>query len=560
VTNKAIARHLRLAADLIELTGGNAFRARAFGSAARTIERMDEPAAALAAEGSLTEVAGIGKGLADEIAALVETGRLGVVAEILAVLPPGLLDVLRVKGLGPKKVRVLWQELDVTSLDALEGAAVSGRIAALSGFGKKTQQNILEQVERLRTYAGKARYADVYDEVDALLRAVRALPAVARADVAGAFRRQMEVVEEIVVVAAGEAPALREALAHLGLRVETDGEVVARGHLPAGLPVRVLHAAPEGYGRTLWAATGSDQHVEQFVHHAGMPGAARDEVTIYAAAGLPFIPPPLREGDGEVEAAAKNALPRLLTVEDLKGSLHNHTTASDGTDTLEEMVRAARARGFEYLGVCDHSQSLKIASGLSVDRLLAQIEEIHTLNARLEAEGVRFRVLTGTECDILADGELDYPDEVLEKLDHVVASIHSLFKLGIAEQTRRLVRAVESGRVDIMGHLTGRLLLRRDGYRVDHEEVLAACAAHGVAVEVNANPYRLDLDWRWVRRAAEQGILISINPDAHSTGELDNDRWGVAVAQKGWLTPAQCLNAKSADDLLAWLRARRARS
>jgi DNA polymerase (family 10) len=557
MTNKAVARHLQLAADLIELTGGNAFRARAYASAGRRIERMDEAVEALADADALTDLVGIGKGLAAEVGELLATGRLPAVTEILQTLPPGLLDVLRVKGLGPKKVRTLWQELAVTSLDDLEAAAVAGRVAALPGFGKKTQQNVLDQIERLQAYAGQAHYAQVADEVEALLRAVRAADGVTRADVAGAFRRQLEVVDAVVLVVEAGADAVRAALAGLGVPLQPDGDGALRGTLPFGLPLVVHPATPDGYGRVLWAATGSEAHVEAFVERFGKPHEAAREEVVYTSVGLPAVPPALREGAGELEAAARGALPRLITVEDFRGTLHNHTTASDGTATLREMAEAARALGLEYLGVADHSRSLKIANGLSVERLLAQGEEIAALNAAYEAEGVPFRLFSGTECDVLGDGALDFPDDVLARLDLVVASIHSLFKLGVEEQTARLVRAAENPHVDVLGHPTGRLLLRRDGYAIDHEAVIAACARTGTAIELNANPWRLDLDWRWLHRATDAGVLIAINPDAHATIELANVRWGVAVAQKGWLTPAQCLNTKSAAALTAWLAGER---
>ncbi|HLT47864.1 MAG TPA: helix-hairpin-helix domain-containing protein [Rubricoccaceae bacterium] len=557
MTNKAVARHLKLAADLIELTGGNAFRARAYASAARRIEQLPEAVEALASADELTDVAGVGKGLAAEVAELIETGRLPAVTEILQTLPPGLLDVLRVKGLGPKKVRTLWQELEVTSLDALEAAAVAGRIAELPGFGKKTQQNVLDQIERLQAYAGKAHYAQVADEVEALLRALRASEDVGRADVAGAFRRQLEVVEAVEVVVEASAEAATRALAALGVAVQPDGDGVLRGPLPFGLPLVVHPATRAHYGRVLWAATGSEAHVEAFVERHGMPGETGDEEVVYTSAGLPFVPPALREGTGEIEAAAEGRLPHLITVEDFRGTLHNHTTASDGTASLREMAEAARALGLDYIAICDHSQSLKIANGLSVERLMAQVEEIERLNAEYAAAGVGFRVFSGTECDVLRDGALDYPDDVLERLDFVVASIHSLFKLGVEEQTARLVRAAENPHVDVLGHPTGRLLLRRDGYAIDHEAVIEACARTGTALELNANPWRLDVDWRWLRRATEAGVLVAINPDAHSTGELENVRWGVSVAQKGWLTPEQCLNTRSTEAFAAWLDGRR---
>ena len=265
----------------------------------------------------------------------------------------------------------------------------------------------------------------------------------------------------------------------------------------------------------------------------------------------------MREDDGELDAAADDTLPQLITVGDLRGTLHNHSTYSDGAHTLRQMAEAARAMGLEYFGVCDHSRSLQIANGLSIERLREQAEEVRALNAAFAADGgPPFRIFHGSECDILRDGSLDYPDDVLAELDFVVASIHSHFNMTEDEATERLIRAAEHPHVAILGHLTGRLLLSREGYPVDHSRVIAACAAHGVAIEVNANPYRLDIDWRYVREATAQGVPIAINPDAHAIDGLEDVQWGVAVARKGWLTPAQCLNAKSADDFAAWLSAR----
>ncbi len=333
------------------------------------------------------------------------------------------------------------------------------------------------------------------------------------------------------------------------------------GRMPlSGLPVTVFRPEPESFGRALWAATGSEAHLAAFVDRFGVPGEASDEAVVFSAAGLPWIPPALREGDGELNAAARGQLPRLVTVADLRGSLHNHSTWSDGAHTVREMAEAARARGLEYFGLCDHSRSLHVANGLSAERLLAQIEEVRALNADYASAGLGFRILAGTECDVLADGSLDFPDSVLAGLDLVVASVHSRFDMSEAEATARVVRAVSNPHVDILGHPTARLLLRRDGYPLDHRAVLDACAATGTAVELNASPWRLDVDWRWLRYASARGVLVSINPDAHHADELDNVAWGVAVAQKGWLTPSGCLNALPADRLRSWLAARRRRA
>ncbi|MEM1043318.1 MAG: PHP domain-containing protein [Bacteroidota bacterium] len=555
MTNKHIARRLKQTADLIELTGGNAFRARAYAGAARAVDRMDEAVLQLVEQGDLNGVQGIGKGIAAEIDVLVETGSLPSLDRIVESLPPGLLDVLRVKGLGPKKVRTLWTDLGVTSLDALEAAAASGQIASLSGFGTKTQTSILGSIERLKQYRARRRYRDAVGTVAPLLDALRSAGGVERAEVAGEVRRKMDTVGEAALVVSGDDEAIRAVLAEHAVPGDASGPFFA-GTVGDGLRLRVVLADAETFAAIWWRETGSAAHVAAFTEAHGEP-AEETEEAIYASAGLAFITPELREGEGGLEAAAEGSLPDLVTVADLRGSLHNHSTYSDGAHTLRQMAEAARAMGLEYFGICDHSRSLQIASGLSVERLREQGAEVRALNAEFAGDsGSAFRLFHGSECDVLRDGTLDYPDDVLADLDFVVASVHIHFNMTEAEATERIIRAVSNPHVDVLGHPTGRLLLAREGYPLDHARVIEACAAHGVAIELNANPYRLDLDWRWVRTATSQGVLISINPDAHAIDGLDDVRWGVAAARKGWLTADQCLNAKSADDFAAWLAAR----
>ncbi|MDX1438991.1 MAG: helix-hairpin-helix domain-containing protein [Rubricoccaceae bacterium] len=558
MTNKAIAKQLKLASNLIELTGGNEFKARAFSSGARTIEQLSEPVEKLVQEGSLTEVQGIGKSIAKDITELVETGDMSLITDLLSAIPTGLLDVLQVKGLGPKKVRTLWQQLDVTSLETLETAAASGQIASLQGFGAKTAENIVSSIEQLRAYAGQLHYAEANGFINELIKALEAADGIERAEATGEFRRQLEVIGDVVVVVEGEASAILDALAENKVTLEQpDNGGPLRGETHYGLPITIHKASHESYGRTVWATTGSESHIAAFVEQHGMPTDASEESTIYETKGLAFIHPAMRENMGELEAAADGSLPQLIEDKDLKGTLHNHTTYSDGAHSLREMIEETRSMDLSYFGVCDHSQSLQVAHGLPIEKLLRQIEEVASLNSEFaENDADPFRVFSGTECDILADGSMDYPDEILEQLDVVVASIHTNFGLSEAKQTDRLIAAVSNPHVDILGHPTGRLLLRREGYKIDHEAVLQACAETNTAVEINANPWRLDLDWRWVRRATALGIPIAINPDAHAKSQLHFMRWGVSVAQKGWLTASQCLNALSADDLADWLHNR----
>ena len=560
MTNQDIARALGETADLIELTGGNPYRANAFNRAARSVRGLERPAADLLDDGSLTDVGGIGDAMAEHIEDLVRTGSFEQHDELQSAVPPGLLDMLRVKGLGTSRVRTIWKDLDVTSLDELEQAAMADRITTLDGFGAKTQENILENVRLLRRYDARRRYADALSDVRPLLDALQADLNVSRAELTGPMRRRLETVERATLLVAAPASTLRSLLEkHLDELAEADdaetpgSTVTWTGRLPSGLPVAVTRTETERFGTDWWRMTGSEDHVAAVEAQAGSLEDCEAEADLYAAAGLAFVPPELREGQGEVEAAARDALPSLLTLDDLQGSLHNHSTYSDGAHSLRQMAEAARDLGLSYFGICDHSQSLRVANGLTPEEVQKQQREIQSLNEEYAADGADFRIFSGIESDILKDGSLDYDDEILERFDLIVASVHTGFSMTEAEATERIVRAVSNPYTRILGHPTGRLLLVREGYSIDHRRVIEACAEHDVAIELNANPYRLDIDWRWVHDAIDAGVLIAINPDAHATGELENVRWGVEVARKGWLTADNCLNAKSLDDFADWI-------
>ncbi len=552
MTNKEIASVLQETADLIELTDGNPHRARAFSRAARSLGNLEDAVTDRLTDGTLTHVGGIGDAMADHVADVAETGTFPLHDELLNAIPPGLLDVMRVKGLGTKRTRRLWQELDVTSLDELETVAETDRITNLSGFGTKTQQNILENVRQLRRYDEQWRLSDAWSEASSVLGTLRALDAVQQAEPTGALRRRMETIEQIDIIVATTAPAALHDWADERFEVSSTNDEKLTGTLPQGIPLHLHLSSPDRFGTQWWRTTGSAPHREAFESAYGTPDAHATEDSLFEAADLPVIPAELRENRGEIDAAENNALPSLLTVEDLQGCLHNHSTYSDGSASLERMAQAARSRGFSYFGICDHSQSLQIANGLSPDDLRKQHEEVQRLNEEFDDDS--FRIFHGIESDILRDGALDYEDDLLAMLDFVVASVHTGFSMTEDEATERVVRAVQNPHTRILGHPTGRLLLSRDGYPLDHARVITACAEHDVALELNANPYRLDLDWRWVQTAIEQGTLISINPDAHSTEELDNVTWGVAVGRKGWLTPEHCLNAQPLADFSDWIR------
>lgn len=554
MSNKEIARILQETADLIELTGGNPYRAQAFARAARSLRSLEEAVTRRLEKETLTEISGIGDAMADHIGELHESGSFQQYDELLNAVPPGLLDVLRVNGLGTKRTRRLWKELDITSLEDLEAAAEEDRIQELDGFGRKTQDKLLESVHQLRRYDAQWHYAKAITTARPLLRHLRSIEEIDRAEVTGALRRQMETVEEIELLASTSHPdVLVEELDSFLEESPDRTEQLLEGRLEEGLPFKLHLTTPDRFGTDWWRTTGSSEHRDAFVSTYGSPGPHASEDALFSAAGVPAVPPPLREGRGELDAAGENTLPSLLTADDLNGCLHNHSTYSDGSDTLWAMAEAARNLGYSYFGICDHSQSLQIASGLSPEEVRQQQDELDQMNEEYADSDPSFRVFSGIESDILRDGSLDYEEEVLADFDFVVASVHTGFSMSKAEATERIIKAVRNPYTRILGHPTGRLLLRREGYPIDHDRVIEACAEHDVAIELNGNPYRLDLDWRWIRSATEQGVLISINPDAHSTSELKNVRWGVAVAQKGWLTPEHCLNAKSLPAFTRWI-------
>ena len=551
MTNKEIAAVLDETADLIELTNGNPHRARAFSRAARSLGDMNDTVTARLSDDTLREVSGIGDAMVDHVTDIVDTGTFPLHDELLNAIPPGLIDVLKVKGLGTKRTRRLWQELDITSLDELERAATDDRITELSGFGAKTQQNILDNVRQLRAYENKWRLADAWSTAAPLLDDLRTLASVERAEPTGALRRTLEIVEHVDVIVSTTAPdTVADWLAERVEEPPTRDDGVLSASLPNGIPLRLHCVSPDAFGTEWWRTTGTAGHVEAWTSQFGPVDAHPTEEALFSAADLPVIPPELREHKGELDAATTDALPNLLTVDDLQGCLHNHSTYSDGADSLAAMAEAAYALGFSYFGICDHSQSLQIASGLSPDEVRRQHDEVAALNDEMAED---FRIFHGIESDILKDGSLDYADDVLALFDFIVASVHTGFSMTEAEATTRVITAVENPHTRILGHPTGRLLLSREGYPLNHERVIEACAEHDVALELNANPYRLDLDWRWVRRATDAGVLLSINPDAHATAELKYVQWGVRVGRKGWLTPDQCLNAKSLSDFEAWV-------
>ena len=548
----AVAKLLQELAQRSALRGGNPYRARAYARAAESLGTLTVPLAQVIRDNRLREIPGVGDAIADIITKLHKTGTHPSLEAMRKDIPAGVLEMLSVPGLSPEKVVTLHKTLGIGSLAELEQAAREDKIKGVKGLGPALQAKILQGIEITRSGEGRRhlhRAAELLKTAEAQLR--KAQPDLKRITPAGDFRRGCELVSALSLV------------------VEAGGINGTTKTINPGSQLTIHLTDTFHYGITLLRATGSKAHLDQLSSLANKKGmvlaedglrrgakiiARKTEEDIYSALGLLCIEPELREGQDEIALALARKLPRLVTDKDLCGILHAHTDMSDGVDTLEMMVEATRARGYQYFGVADHSKSAHYAGGLSIEEIEQQHAEIDRLNKRY---GRTFRILKGIESDILPDGSLDYPDDVLERFDFIVASVHSRFKLDRNTQTERILRAVANPYTTILGHMTGRQLLRRPGYEVDIERILKACAEYGVAVEINGNPWRLDLDWRWHRRALELGCIMSINPDAHSTDEIDLTHWGVEMARKGGVPADRVLNSLSLKSLISYLRARR---
>jgi DNA polymerase (family 10) len=573
ITSKnEIADVLNEIGTLLELKGENPFKVRAYHSGARVLEGIeDAELAALIRDQRLESVKGLGEALAKKISELHTTGRLKFYEELKASIAPGLVEMLQIPGLGAKKVRALHEKLGLDSIAGLAAACADGRVAALAGFGEKSQDKILTGIKNREAYGRRHLWWDAWQLAEPILARLRALPQVVRAEAAGSLRRGLETIGDLdFLVAAREVAPVVEWFTQLPevQEVTAQGETKASVRFTSGLQAD-LRLVPEGqFVFALHHFTGSKDHNVQMRQRALTRGLSlsewglvpaegegtakekaekrksekvKTEADIFTALGLHFIPPELREGLGEIEASEQGELPRLVEWGDLRGAFHNHTTATDGRNTLTEMVAAAEALGWEYFGIADHSKASFQADGLGEAQLLKQVGEIRALNA---SQRFKTHVFAGTECDILPDGRLDFDQSILRQLDYTVVSVHSAFTQNEETMTARIVRAIEQPHVTMLGHLTGRLLLRREGYAVNAAKIIDAAIANGVIIELNANPQRLDMDWRHWRRAAERGLLCSINPDAHDTAGLAFVRAGVNAARKGWLTAKQVLNTR----------------
>jgi len=567
-----VVKILNFMADLLDLESDNPFRSRSFRSGARALEGLSGDLSQLVEARELTSVKGIGESIAAVIADLLTTGSTGRLDELLEAIPEGVRDMLSIAGLGPKKIRVIWKEMGIEDIEVLAEACREGRLAGFKGFGAKSEAKILQGIDYMESVSGMFLRVECEKVAAELLDYVAGCTAVGRVEVAGSYRRAKEVMKDLDLVISTADPAA--VVEHI-CSWPRSAEVVARGEsktslrCPGGLGVDFRIVEDSQFPFALCHFTGSKEHNTEMRARAKKQGLKLNEYglfrgdelaecgseeEIHRALGLDFIAAELRENFGEIELAADSSLPELVEEADIRGLVHLHTDYSDGEAGIEEMAEAARARGLSYMGVTDHSQSAFYAGGLKPDDVKRQHEEIDRLNASMKD----FRIFKGIESDILADGSLDYEDEVLELFDFVIASLHSSFNQPLEEMTNRVLRAIANPYTTMLGHVTTRLLLRRDGVALDMEKILTAASADGVVVEVNANPRRLDLDWRHGPRARELGLLTSVNPDAHTVEGIGDIRFGVGIARKAGFEASRVVNTLDADSFGEFIGRRRA--
>ncbi len=570
--NNDVAELFDRLADLLEIEGANPFRVRAYRNAARLIRSLPRDVADMVAAGEdLTRLPGIGEDLAGKIKTIVETGTLPLLEEEARKVPPELAELLEIEGLGPKRVKVLHEVLGVRSLEDLERAVNAGKVRELPGFGEKTEKAILEGIQRLRAQYGRMLLATAESIAEALREHLAATSGVERVEIAGSYRRRKETVGDldILAIAAPDSPVMdRFTTFEAVARVQSKGTTRSTVHLRSGLQVDLRVVAPQSYGAALQYFTGSKAHniaVRRLAVKRGLKineygifrGSRRiggaEEEAVYASVDLPWIPPELREDRGEIEAAMAGRLPDLITQDHIRGDLHVHSKHTDGRYSIEDMARAARDLGYEYIAVTDHSRRVAMAHGLDEKRLRQELEEIDRLNERLEG----IRILKGCEVDILEDGRLDLPDSVLAELDLTVCSVHYRFNLPREKQTARILRAMDNPYFTILGHPTGRLINERDPYNVDLDRIIHHAAERGAILELNAQPSRLDLTDTACQQAKELGVKIAISTDAHTVHDLRFMRYGIGQARRGWLEPDDVVNTLPLDDLLNLLRGTR---
>lgn len=548
--NKPISRTLRLLSQLMELHQENPFKIKSVANAAFKIDKLPFPIAKKPIN-EIDQIDGIGKSIAAKVVELLQTGTIQELENILLQTPPGIVEMLGIKGIGPKKISVIWHDLHIENVGELYYACNENRLIEAKGFGLKTQEEIKKVIEFKMAANGKFLFAHIEGIVNELFTALSVwlnkIDHHALLGLAGQFRRCVEIIDEVVFVIGTEEldTVITEMVTFDNLEFKQIDEQTFAAHTEIGLHVKLVVVNHADFYINYFKLTGNEEHVAQVLALAG-DGQFKSEEEIYIKTGLAFVQPELREGLNEVLLAQTNQLPQLITYADLKGSLHNHSDWSDGVHTLEQMALYCKDElKLEYLGICDHSKSAFYAKGLNEQRVYAQHQQINELNAKLAP----FKIFKGIESDILNDGSLDYSDDILKTFDFVVASVHSNLRMDETKATARLIKAIENPFTTILGHPTGRLLLTRKGYDIDYNKVIDACAANQVVIEINANPLRLDLDWRWHRYALEKGVILSINPDAHRKEGFHDMRYGVMVGRKGGLAANQCLNAYSLPEI-----------
>jgi len=573
MTNREVAAVLERVGQILEIRGENPFKARAYYSAARTIESLGEDVNKVVADGELGQIPGFGEALTAKVTELVTTGRMKYLDEISSGLPDGLLGLLEVPDVGPKKVKLFYEKLGIKSVEELEEAARAGRLADLPGMGEKSQAKILAGIQQRKEHKGRWLLSEALPLAKRIFAEVEGVKGVRRASLGGSIRRMRETIGDIdILVSAADPAAVIQAFTALdGIeRVLAAGDTKGSAVFKPGIQVDVRVVEEESYAAAQHYFTGSKEHnvhMRQLAKDRGWklneyglfdgdaPLPAKDEKALFARMGMDFVPPELREDRGEIEAALAHGLPALAEEDDVRGAFHIHSNATDGSMTLEQLAAEAKSRGYSYLVISDHSRAVAVANGLDEERVRRQWAEIKKLNAKLKGLSI-FRSI---EVDIRKDGALDYGDEILRGFDCCIAAVHSSFTMPSADMTARIIKALSNPCVDILAHPTGRLLLEREPYAVDIEAVLSACAKHNVAVEINAQPSRLDLDWRFVRTGRELGCRFAVGLDAHHKEDFDWAGLGVAVARKGWLAKGDILNCMSAAQFKRWLSGRRRR-
>lgn len=560
--NPEIKEKLRLAAQLMELHGENVFKTRSYTAAADVVSALDQELSTLTKD-EILAIEGIGKGMAANISALIETGTFDSLAKYTEMTPTGVVEMLGISGFGPKKVAVLWQEGGAETLDQLFSLCESGQVAKLKGFAEKSQETLQAAVAFLIGNRYSEKYAQVDGVVETLLEKINHMKDVSQSSETGQTRRRMEVIDLIeLVVGSTHIEALRQEIngvQELHEEEKKSGPLSWYGSYEGvKCPIKIHFVHPDKFFNRLIETTGSVRHLnvpvgDKITLHSELKGNIQSEESYYQSLGMKYIVPELREGGKEIDWAKGDAIPELIQMSDLKGILHNHSTYSDGKHTLRQMAEHCKELGYEYLGISDHSQTAVYAGGLLDADVQRQQEEIKQLNEELAP----FKIFSGIESDILADGSLDYSEEVLSSFDFIVASVHSGLNMDVNKATDRLLKAIHNPHTTILGHMTGRLLVQREGYPVDHKAIIDACAEQGVVIEINASPYRLDMDWRWIDYALEKDVMLSINPDAHKMEGYQDMYYGIQVARKGGLTKIQNLNSMSLSEISTYFAERK---